>query len=238
MDLSNFSKSLPLSIEPTEDAINILNKEISDEFKCGARSIAALYRLSNTKNQLFMAKGYMDCLNDLSKLIESEQPVSVKDVKDFIYCKRKDLNPSSLEKEKDTKSEITHKAQDEIIPNKVTSTTETNVTAIPTNNAALNAHHSLSEFNDSYKFTLNYPSNHHFPKSRVPLSIDHSNLKCYKSTKAAKKISDHSSEEEIEETDNELDHDGSDLSFDEITELLSKRKINDSTLTTHKKPKL
>lgn len=237
MDLSNFSKSLPLSIEPTDDAINTLNKEISDEFKCGARSIAALYRLSNTKNQLLMAKGYLDCLNDLSKLIDSEKLISIEDLKDFIRSKRNDFSSSSLERVQNIKPEPTEKANEEV-PKSVGTIGANDLTTTSNNRISIDVQPPLTDIDDSYKFTISHPSNHHFPKSRVPLSIDHSNLKCFKSTKQSKKISDHSSEEEVEDTDNEPDQDGSDLSFDEITNSFSKRKPQESILTAHKKPKI
>lgn len=243
MDLSNFSKSLPLSIEPTDEAINNMNKEISDEFKCGARSIAALYRLSNTKNHLLIAKGYVDCLDEILKLLDSEKISSVEDLKNFIQFKKHDLSPDSLKasgRKSSIASEIetddTNKGNNKDIDN--LNKKNRNTPPQVTESFISKAQPTSTKLDDSYKFTVSNPTSHHFPKSRIPISIDHSNIKYQKHKKSLKKSIDHSSDEEIEGTDNEPEYENSDLSFDETTDSFSKRKILDSSsFSAHKKPK-
>ncbi|ODV86259.1 hypothetical protein CANARDRAFT_27511 [[Candida] arabinofermentans NRRL YB-2248] len=79
MDLSNLSSNLPLSRSIDDDSMDQINKELSNEFKIGARSIAALYRLSNTKNSLVKAKGYLNCLDDLLNILDNDQTITTLD---------------------------------------------------------------------------------------------------------------------------------------------------------------
>lgn len=230
MDLSNFSKNLPLAIEPTEEALNNMNKEISDEFKCGARSIAALYRLSNTKNQLLIAKGYMDCLNEISKLVDSESIASIDDLKSFISSKKNDMNPQSCDRQNQTKVDRTSE-------NSTDKHQDHNESIVTKESGDILKHHiSMADIDDSYQFTVNNPTSHHFPKSRIAISIDHSNLQAAKKRHNMKKITNsNSSDEEIELSDSDTHHDGSDLSFDDDTNSFSKRKLIESATSTHYK---
>ncbi|KAG0691091.1 hypothetical protein C6P40_005010 [Pichia californica] len=41
---------------------------------------------------------------------------------------------------------------------------------------------------DTFQFSINKPSNHHFPKTKIPLSIDHSNLKYFNNVSLKSKI--------------------------------------------------
>lgn len=70
MDLSNLSTNLPPSIPVTQAELNELDTKLANEFKNAANSVAALYRLSNSKNSLIRYKGYLDCLDDLLNLIK------------------------------------------------------------------------------------------------------------------------------------------------------------------------
>ncbi|KAG0684805.1 hypothetical protein C6P40_005002, partial [Pichia californica] len=91
MDLTNLSSNLPLPFSPTEESVNSINKELSDEFKIGARSIAALYRLSNSKNSLLIAKGYLDCINEISNYLENGNISSLSDLNHFLINKKFEL---------------------------------------------------------------------------------------------------------------------------------------------------
>lgn len=233
MDLSNLSSNLPLSEEPTEASIININKELADEFKIGARSIAALYRLSNTKNSILLAKGYLDCLNDISKLLENDSISSINNLKQFISSKKKDLSSSDT--------------------NPISSP-EKSGNSIKTKSEPLT-------LDSSYKFTINNPTNRHFPPANTPLSIDHSQLKYYYKTKNnnSKKIYNNnnnnsnnndilniSTDEEVEEIEDENNYDLDKIKFhssdsqhdsylvDENTDSFSKRKITDNSFVSKK----
>lgn len=148
MDLSKLSSNLPLSSSPTDESISNLNKELSDEFKIGARSIAALYRLSNSKNSLLIARGYLDCLNEISTYLENGNISSLAELSHFITAKKHEMAP-------ETAASTPH----EEMP--------------PRDNLV------QSGIDTSFKFTVNQPTDHHFPHSRAPLSVDNHNLRYY-----------------------------------------------------------
>lgn len=224
MDLSNLSSNLPLSAEPSEEAINNINKELADEFKIGARSIAALYRLSNTKNSLLIAKGYLDCINHISKLLENGSISSINDVKQFIDTRKHELSINSND-DANSNTNCNTKKQN----SKFKSETLT--------------------IDPSYKFTVNNPTNRHFPSANTPLSIDHSNLKYYERSKQMKKNNSHTISSSTDDEDEEVEDDDHDLNkikfhssdsqhdlspIDENTDSFSKRKIIDSNVSIKK----
>lgn len=172
MDLSNLSTHLPLSAPPTDDSINLINKNLSDEFKIGARSIAALYRLSNTKNSLLIAKGYLNALKDINNIIDSNNVNSLNDLKTFITDKIIELSPN-----------------DSPTSNNSPDVSNNDLTEANTNDC----NQPFKKIDETYKFQLNYPTNHKFPLSRIPLSIE-------RNDKSVTNLAD-SSDEEVELVD-------------------------------------
>lgn len=93
MDLSNLSNNLPTAHPITDDTINSLNRQLTDEFKNAAKSVAALYRLANTKNTVERRKGYLDCLKDICDVLQDGD-----DLENWVLTKRHefgDLNKDS-----------------------------------------------------------------------------------------------------------------------------------------------
>ncbi|GMM30294.1 hypothetical protein DAMA08_030390 [Martiniozyma asiatica (nom. inval.)] len=91
IDLTPISNSLPSLYQPNEQSMNNLSTEISQEFKIAARSIAALYRLSNQKIGVSNSIGYLDCVNDVLGLLD--QNISTDSLRDWLFTKRKELTP-------------------------------------------------------------------------------------------------------------------------------------------------
>ncbi|EDO18354.1 hypothetical protein Kpol_1013p25 [Vanderwaltozyma polyspora DSM 70294] len=90
--LKSLGTSLPPEQPPTDENIETLNTEISNEFKNAANSVAKLYRLSNEKNSLLRHKGYLNCLEDILNEIEiSNGNISITDLKNWCLEKRNDL---------------------------------------------------------------------------------------------------------------------------------------------------
>lgn len=96
MDLSKLSADLPLSTPVNQESLEQVNREISKEFKIGARSIAALYRLSNSRTSLLHASGYLECLNDIITLIDRGNASTVGDLKIILEKKRSKLTCQEL----------------------------------------------------------------------------------------------------------------------------------------------
>lgn len=221
MDLSNLSNNLPLYQEPSEDAINEISKELSDEFKLGARSIAALYRLSNTKNSLLIAKGYLDCLNDFSRLLEGDQITSLSELKELINTKKKDLSPSQSNsgQKKQEKFENKHKGSEISIDEQ---------TSFPP----------LAD--NSFRFTFNDPTNLQFKPSTLSSFTNTETIKNQENHTKGKKYtvkaspgsityhSNSSSDEEVAETDDD------DASFDDTLNIFAKRKLHAHTSSKKK----
>lgn len=200
MDLSKLSADLPLS-QPVGDAeVSALNKELSEEFKIGARSIAALYRLSNTKTQMMQAKGYLDCINDVLALIDSKP--SLEEVKNVLNSKRGELTGFSK-------------------PTDV----------------------SQNQFENG-EFTLNNPTQFHFPLAQTPISVNPQLKHPPKTSKqqAKKQIqteNNHdvvfSSQNQDELTDSEEEGEMEQVMMDSGLESLKRKFLNDTP--NAKKPK-
>lgn len=125
MDLSNLGNDLPLSQALSESEMQAMNRELSEEFKIGARSIAALYRLSTSKTQMVRAKGYLDAVNDVLAMLETTD--SIETIKEALVRKKADLTGQ--------KQEV-----------------------------------NIGDLN-SGQFTINKPSQHSFPLTKPPMSI-------------------------------------------------------------------
>lgn len=182
MDLSNLSTNLPLSTKPTEEAFDAINKELSDEFKVGARSIAALYRLSNTKNSLLIAKGYLNSINDISNLLDNGNISSLDDLRQFLHTKKLELSPNESLNESTTTTINNQERQISSSPSP----------SVPSNNTSSSSQlpqsQSLQIIGQHHDFTINNPTNHHFPLSRTPMSIDNTHLKYYHSKSKSNKL--------------------------------------------------
>ncbi|GMG29063.1 unnamed protein product [Ambrosiozyma monospora] len=208
MDLSNLSSNLPLSHPINDDSIDEINKELSNEFKIGARSIAALYRLSNSKTSIVQAKGYLNCLNDLLALIDNGSVQDLSQLKSLLLFKRSELigennlhdnmkseaitNPSSSPK-KSVEDKQTRIAADQPSQKVATEPVITTSGAQRQEDSHTQQHSSNSNHNkesvDDYPPSLkNYEFNlkaetapFNFPPSRAPLSLHPQSNKYYTS---------------------------------------------------------
>ncbi|ODV62242.1 uncharacterized protein ASCRUDRAFT_74667 [Ascoidea rubescens DSM 1968] len=70
MDLSKLSSNLPPSVPVTKESFDKLDAKLINEFKNAAKSVATLYRLSNSNSSLLRFKGYLECIDDLLNLIK------------------------------------------------------------------------------------------------------------------------------------------------------------------------
>ncbi|QPG77050.1 hypothetical protein FOA43_004448 [Brettanomyces nanus] len=147
MDLSKLSSDLPLPQPIDDDSLDKINRELSNEFKIGARSIAALYRLSNTKSALINAKGYLNCLNDVISLIDNDNVTSLAELKQYLQLKRTELTgKEEKEAEKDPKQAKQHQNQA--------------------------THQKLANLSiPATDFTLSAKSPFHFPASKLPIGV-------------------------------------------------------------------
>lgn len=123
MDLSNLSSTLPPTNSLEQVSVLELNKELTDEFKNAAKSVASLYNATNTApdvksaklefahaakavaslyrlgsnhNTLAMHKGYLDCLDDLLHIISNGE-----DIENWALTKRAELTNSYNNKDKE-----------------------------------------------------------------------------------------------------------------------------------------
>ncbi|SGZ56311.1 CIC11C00000005663 [Sungouiella intermedia] len=101
MDLSKLSSDLPPTKSLEQISVSTVNKELTDEFKNAAKSVASLYnasgngaekhakaefanaaksvaslyRLASNSNTLLMDKGYLECLDDLLEVIANNDDI-------------------------------------------------------------------------------------------------------------------------------------------------------------------
>lgn len=242
MDLSKLSSNLPLSQAPTDESIHDINKELSDEFKIGARSIAALYRLSNSKNSLLIAKGYLDCVNDISKNLQNGELSSINDLQNFLLSKKLELGDKNIGK---TENNIS--GNDNCTGNDNEEVDNKNENKpIRLDNITTTIKVKDNKLDNSFKFSVSNPTNHHFPPtSHSPLSLDHKNLKYYhhqqKQSSKSKSIhqqqipsgSGSSSDEEVGFNDDSY---YDEIDFENPTTSNLKRKLLENS-TSHKKLK-
>ncbi len=155
MDLSKLSSDLPLSEPVSKNSLDQVNRELSNEFKIGARSIAALYRLSNTKTALLNANGYLECVNDILSLINNETVSNLYQLKHFLEAKKSELTGK---KGSDTEKKIEDFARQQSHTKEV-STDEINGTT----------EKKLSHGIPTVEFTMKSDSPFHFPLSKIPI---------------------------------------------------------------------
>lgn len=86
--LKSLASSLPPEQAPTEENVEGLMQELSQEFKTAANAVAQLYRVANEKNSLLRHQGYLECLEDLLSQLERGQLSSVDDVKRWCVRER------------------------------------------------------------------------------------------------------------------------------------------------------
>ncbi|CCD23145.1 uncharacterized protein NDAI_0B01110 [Naumovozyma dairenensis CBS 421] len=79
--LKSLESSLPPEQPPTENAIQSLSSDSSQEFKIAANAVTKLYRVANEKNSLLKHQGYISCLDDISELIEKRQVSSLDEIR-------------------------------------------------------------------------------------------------------------------------------------------------------------
>lgn len=75
--LNALGSSLPPEQPPTNQVIESLNSELSQEFKLAANAVTKLYRVANERNSLLKHQGYLQCLEDLLSLLERNPDVPV-----------------------------------------------------------------------------------------------------------------------------------------------------------------
>lgn len=113
MDLSKLSSDLPPTKSLEQLSVLDINRELTDEFKNAAKSVASLYnasgasgdsksakvefanaakavaslyRLGSNSNVLLMHKGYLECLDDMLKVISNSE-----DIENWVLTKRAEL---------------------------------------------------------------------------------------------------------------------------------------------------
>ena len=151
MDLSKLSSDLPLSEPVSKNSVDQVNRELSNEFKIGARSIAALYRLSNTKTALLNASGYLECVDDVLSMINNETVSDLYELKQFLETKKSELTGK--------KSAQTEKKTDDLSWKK----SSQQQLSIDSNEKR------LSSGVPAVEFTMKSNSPFHFPLSKIPI---------------------------------------------------------------------
>lgn len=86
--LKSLASSLPPEQAPTEENIDGLMQELSQEFKTAANAVAQLYRVANEKNSLVRHQGYLECLDELLSQLGRGKLSSVDDVKRWCLRER------------------------------------------------------------------------------------------------------------------------------------------------------
>ncbi|CAR21911.1 uncharacterized protein KLTH0C02794g [Lachancea thermotolerans CBS 6340] len=69
--LNSLEKSLPPERPATDQAIDKLNQQVTQEFKIAANAVTSLYRLSSERSSLSRHAGYAECLDDVLQQLES-----------------------------------------------------------------------------------------------------------------------------------------------------------------------
>ncbi|QLL34583.1 hypothetical protein HG536_0G04450 [Torulaspora globosa] len=82
--LNSLHSSLPPERSPTDQAIESLNGELSQEFKIAANAVTKLYRVANERNSLLKHRGYLQCVENLLAMLEQEPGLSAEDI--HLWC--------------------------------------------------------------------------------------------------------------------------------------------------------
>ncbi|ODQ82716.1 hypothetical protein BABINDRAFT_5641 [Babjeviella inositovora NRRL Y-12698] len=142
-------KGLPPSKPVSDQLLDDLSRDITAEFKNAARSVAALYKLSDSKASLLRHRGYLDAIDDLLECISCGG-----DVENWALTKRAELVGNS-----------------QTAPASVPSTSENQQPTISTPpGKAANLDNGLPL---DFPFTISLPCPHEFHPSFAPLSVQH-----------------------------------------------------------------
>lgn len=82
--LNSLGSSLPPERPPTDQAIEALNGDLSQEFKIAANAVTKLYRVANERNSLLKHRGYLNCVDDLLNILGQQPGLSVDDI--HLWC--------------------------------------------------------------------------------------------------------------------------------------------------------
>ncbi|KAK6460100.1 hypothetical protein DFJ63DRAFT_338053 [Scheffersomyces coipomensis] len=186
MDLSTLSSDLPPTKSVNDTSMSDLSREITNEFKNAARSVAslynsvsatgdgsastkvefanaaksvsALYRITHNNTSLVYQKGYLDCLDDLLELITVKG-----DVENWALTKRAEITNSHNNTNHTTSS----------ISSNISSSPPASV--VDTNQRDIDPVSSDFQIPSDYDFTLSsdIKPNGHFRSSITPLSLQH-----------------------------------------------------------------
>ncbi|GAV55555.1 hypothetical protein ZYGR_0AV01870 [Zygosaccharomyces rouxii] len=77
--LNTLGSSLPPEQPPTNQVIESLSSELSQEFKLAANAVTKLYRVANERNSLLKHQGYLQCLEDILSIM-GQNPSASADV--------------------------------------------------------------------------------------------------------------------------------------------------------------
>lgn len=82
--LNSLGSSLPPEQPPTNQVIDSLSSDLSQEFKIAANAVTKLYRVANERNSLLKHQGYLNCIDDLLSHMEQGSNISVDDL--HLWC--------------------------------------------------------------------------------------------------------------------------------------------------------
>ncbi|ODV97184.1 hypothetical protein PACTADRAFT_48932 [Pachysolen tannophilus NRRL Y-2460] len=160
MDLSNLSSNLPTTHPITEDSITELNKELTSNFKDAAKSVAALYRLANTKNLLTRQRGYLDCIDDILEVLSKGE-----DVENWALLKKAELSNNNNNNNNNNNGDYNRRERAVEKGGEVSKKEDVESTGMGSGRLP-----GIVSTQAPFKF---HPS-------MVPLSLNHSNIKHYK----------------------------------------------------------
>ncbi|AQZ12718.1 YJR056C [Zygosaccharomyces parabailii] len=89
--LNALGSSLPPEQPPTNQVIESLNSELSQEFKLAANAVTKLYRVANERNSLLKHQGYLHCLEDVLSLLEQNPEAPVDAIHLWCLKQRNDM---------------------------------------------------------------------------------------------------------------------------------------------------
>jgi len=154
MDLSNLSTNLPSEHPINDDTMQTINESLNDEFKSAAKSVAALYRLSNTKSNLLKQIGYKVCVDELLDFLQDDSK-TVLDIKQWLKGKKHDLEGTTE-----------HDLQNiQVQTRNPTEQNDLTVQGQPTNFT------DIGQLPERFEFNVSHPSPHRFPPSMIAPSL-------------------------------------------------------------------
>lgn len=161
-NVRSIEASLPPEQTPTDQTINELKEELSQEFKFAANAVTKLYRIANEKNSILKHIGYIDCLNEIMKMIDDKKFDNLDDLKKWCNNERTSKlgmeNNSSLNPTTDNNSSSSSSTQNNKVSNK--------------NNQYASNSVEISTTRETNKSKLSSPK---FRLSKPPFSVQQSN---------------------------------------------------------------